>query len=65
MTGSALAKLPAGVRKTITTATADAHSAGRLITADDLTSVVSLPAAMLAPLVAELNAAINHHPVTA
>jgi hypothetical protein len=63
--GSTLAKLPAGVRKTITTATEDAHTAGRAITADDLTSVVSLPAGMLAPLVAELNGSINHHPVTA
>jgi hypothetical protein len=64
-TGSTLAKLPARVRKTITTATEDAHTAGRAITADDLTSMVSRPAGILSPLVAELNSSINHHPVTA
>jgi hypothetical protein len=65
VTGSTLAKLPAGIRKIITTATEDAHTAGRAITADDLTSVVSMPAGMLSPLVAELNGSINQHPVTA
>ena len=65
VTGSTLAKLPAGIRKTITTATEDAHTAGRAITADDLTSMVSRPAGILSPLVAELNSSINHHPVTA
>lgn len=62
--GKVLAKLPAGIRNTVTTTTADAHAAGRPVTADDLTTRVALPDAMLTTLVDELNATVNHHPVT-
>lgn len=58
-----LAKLPAGVRKDITTATEQAHAAGKPVTADDLTARVSLPDSMVTTLVTELNAQVNGHPV--
>jgi hypothetical protein len=60
-----LGKLPAGIRDTVTATTADVHAAGRPVTADDLTARVSLPDPMLTTLVDELNATVNHHPVTA
>ncbi|EMD27388.1 hypothetical protein [Amycolatopsis azurea] len=60
-----LAKLPASIRTTVTGITETAHDAGRPVTAADLTARVNLPDAMLATLVDELNASINHHPVTA
>jgi hypothetical protein len=63
--GKVLGKLPAGIRDTVTATTADVHAAGRPVTADDLAARVSLPDAMLATLVDELNASVNHHPVTA
>ncbi|MCU1685335.1 MAG: hypothetical protein JWQ81_6074 [Amycolatopsis sp.] len=62
---SVLSKLPAGIRKTITAATEDAHTAGRQVTPDDLTARVTLPDAMVTALVTELNTAVNHHPATA
>jgi hypothetical protein len=62
--GKVLTKLPAGIRDTVTTTTADAHAKGRPVTADDLTTRVALPDAMLTALVNELNATVNHHPVT-
>jgi hypothetical protein len=61
--GKVLGKLPAGIRDTVTATTADAHAAGRSVTADDLAARVALPDAMLTSLVDELNASINHHPV--
>ncbi|WP_410600461.1 hypothetical protein [Amycolatopsis sp. lyj-90] len=64
MTGT-FAKLPASIRTTVTGITETAHDAGRPVTAADLTARVNLPEAMLATLVDELNASINHHPVTA
>ncbi|WP_326945728.1 hypothetical protein OG439_40310 [Amycolatopsis sp. NBC_01307] len=63
--GKVLGKLPAGIRDTVTATTADVHAAGRPVTADDLTARVSLPDPMLTNLVDELNATVNHHPVTA
>ncbi len=57
-------KLPASIRTTVTSITEDAYGAGRPVTAADLTSKVNLPDAMLTTLVEELNASINHHPVT-
>jgi len=63
--GKVLGKLPAGIRDTVTATTADVHAAGRPVTADDLAARVALPDAMLAALVDELNASVNHHPVTA
>jgi hypothetical protein len=60
---SKLGKLPAGVRKTITAATEEAHTAGRAFTADDLAALINLPDSMATPLLTELNASINHHPV--
>ncbi|MGV9361956.1 DUF2637 domain-containing protein [Amycolatopsis sp. NPDC003731] len=63
--GKVLGKLPAGIRETVTTTTADVHAAGRQVTADDLSARVVLPDAMLTALVDELNATVNHHPVTA
>ncbi|WAL66617.1 hypothetical protein ORV05_02025 [Amycolatopsis cynarae] len=62
---STMAKLPAGVRTTITRVTEAAHAAGRAVTADDLTAAVALPEAMVTTLVAELNTTVNHHPVSA
>jgi len=64
-TSPVLAKLPAGIRTTVTTTTADAHAAGRPVSADDLAARVTLPDTMLAALVDELNTRINHHPVIA
>jgi hypothetical protein len=60
-----LGKLPAGIRKNITRTTEEAHAAGRLITADDLAALIALPGPMVTPLLTELNASINHHPVIA
>ncbi|MDQ0380281.1 DUF2637 domain-containing protein [Amycolatopsis thermophila] len=62
--GSTLAKLPAGLRESVTRTTATAHSAGRPVTADDLSGAVKLPDAMLTALLDELNTSVNHHPVT-
>lgn len=62
--GSVLAKLPTGIRTAITDVTADAHAAGRPVNADDLAARVTLPAGMLTALADELNATVNHHPVT-
>lgn len=58
-------KLPASIRATVTSITESAHAAGRPVTAADLATKVNLPDAILATLVDELNASINHHPVTA
>ncbi|WP_435062058.1 DUF2637 domain-containing protein [Amycolatopsis thermoflava] len=63
-TGSTLAKLPASVRDAVTRSTEAAHAAGRPVTADDITAGVKLPDAMVTALVDELNATVNHHPVT-
>ncbi len=63
-TTGTLGKLPTSIRESVTTATAAAHTAGRPVTADDLSARVTLPEAMLTALVDELNASINHHPVT-
>ncbi|WP_310973777.1 MULTISPECIES: hypothetical protein [unclassified Amycolatopsis] len=63
--GKVLTKLPAGIRDTVTATTADAHAAGRPVTADDLATKVNLPDPMLTALVDELNTTVNHHPVTA
>ncbi|MEU5257332.1 DUF2637 domain-containing protein [Amycolatopsis sp. NPDC021455] len=63
--GKVLGKLPAGIRDTVTATTADVHATGRQVTADDLSARVALPEAMLTALVDELNATVNHHPVTA
>ncbi|MEU0466699.1 DUF2637 domain-containing protein [Amycolatopsis sp. NPDC006131] len=62
--GSTLAKLPAGVRDTVTRTTETAHAAGRHVTADDLAAAVKLPDAMVTALLDELNTRVNHHPVT-
>ncbi|AGM09558.1 hypothetical protein [Amycolatopsis keratiniphila] len=64
-TSATFAKLPASIRTTVTSITETAHDAGRPVTAADLTTRVNLPEAMLTTLVDELNASINHHPVTA
>ncbi|WP_020416504.1 DUF2637 domain-containing protein [Amycolatopsis sp. ATCC 39116] len=61
--GSTLAKLPAGVRDTVTRTTETAHAAGRPVTADELSTAVRLPDAMLTALLDELNTRVNHHPV--
>ncbi|NIH88250.1 DUF2637 domain-containing protein [Amycolatopsis granulosa] len=63
-TGSTLAKLPASVRDAVTRSTEVAHTAGRPVTADDITAGVKLPNAMVTALVDELNSSVNHHPVT-
>ena len=62
--GSTLAKLPAGVRESVTRTTESVHAAGRSVTADDLSAAVKLPDAMVAALLDELNTRVNHHPVT-
>ncbi|MGA6165174.1 DUF2637 domain-containing protein [Amycolatopsis magusensis] len=59
-----LAKLPTTARDAVTAATADAHTAGRPITADDITARINLPAPMVTTLVDELNTTVNHHPIT-
>ncbi|MET7998498.1 hypothetical protein ABZU76_47275 [Amycolatopsis sp. NPDC005232] len=60
-----LQSLPVSIRTTVTTATTDAHTAGRPVTADDLAARVNLPKSMLTALADELNTTVNHHPVTA
>nr|WP_237440224.1 hypothetical protein [Amycolatopsis rubida] len=62
--GSVLGKLPASIRTTVTGVTADVHETGRPVTADDLAARVTLPGGMLTALADELNATVNHHPVT-
>ncbi|UJW35084.1 DUF2637 domain-containing protein [Saccharothrix sp. AJ9571] len=62
--GGVLAKLPATARDAVTAVTADAHTAGRPITADDITARINLPAPMVTTLVDELNTTVNHHPIT-
>ncbi|WP_199432574.1 DUF2637 domain-containing protein [Qaidamihabitans albus] len=63
--GTVLARLPATARTAITDATATAHQQGRPVTADELTERITLPDAVLPALVDELNATVNHHPLTA
>jgi hypothetical protein len=57
-------RLPAAVRRTVIATAEQAHRDGRPITAEDIRATLSLPAPMLTDLIAELNATVNHHPIS-
>ena len=61
--GSTLARLPRGIRDTITTLAHQAHADGHQVTADHLRQTITLPDVMLTHLVTELNATINNHQI--
>lgn len=59
---STLDKLPGTTRTALMSTTHRAHAEGRAVTPEDLTATISLPEAMAASVVAELNTRVNGHP---
>lgn len=59
---STLDKLPGPTRATLMTTAHRAHTEGRAVNPDDITTTITLPEAMTTALVTELNARVNGHP---